>query len=374
MIPLRLSTNEMFRNALFLAFSALFLLFSTVSLNAQFEEESARAAYELRMKGEILYAAAMLEKLTSQGKTEQGLVQYEMARTRTHQQLGGANWAGPDMIIGQSQWALSENPGNLLFAYYDAECRFGKAYISLMEENENASKDISQATEKLEKVLEMGPDFHEVRVQLVEIYSQLPEELAGNMEKAESHAAFLENRDPYFGMLARDAMLPDSLSRVEFWKKKVKENPKDTRMAVKLGKAYLLEGNIDEARPLFESAMKEDQKHNILWLQIARYHMYQVMWGQGEAQNELPLAEEAINLYLESKPEPIAPMRAWALGKLSMFKSYSGQEEEAKRLMNEATALDPSFSKATGLPAFDLYVPPGELYDSGDYVSFLRPF
>ena len=32
------------------------------------------------------------------------------------------------------------------------------------------------------------------------------------------------------------------------------------------------------------------------------------------------------------------------------------------------------FSKASGLPGFDLYVPHGEIYRSGDYETFLRPF
>ena len=67
-------------------------------------------------------------------------------------------------------------------------------------------------------------------------------------------------------------------------------------------------------------------------------------------------------------------MKAWAIGKLAMFNKFQGKEEEFNRLMNEAMALDPSFSKASGLPGLDLYVPPGEIYRSGDYESFLRPF
>jgi len=127
--------------------SVLALLNFTLNLNAQFKEESARVAYELRMQGEILYAAAMLEKLTQQKKTEGGLVMYEMARVREHQRLGGAEWAGR-MIIDQSQWALSQDPQNLLFNYYDARARFQKAYISLMTDGETAGEDIRDAVEK----------------------------------------------------------------------------------------------------------------------------------------------------------------------------------------------------------------------------------
>jgi tetratricopeptide (TPR) repeat protein len=363
-----------FRKA-FIPFISL-ILFSNIpfNINAQFKEESARAAWELRMNEEILYARAMLQKLINQKKTEGGLVHYEMARIKEHQSNGGADWVTADQIIGSSKRAVSEDPQNLLFAYFDAQCRFRKAYVSMMSEGKTAGEDINAAVEKLERVLELDPDFHEVRVQLVEIYARLPEDLAGDKEMAELHASYLEDRDPYFGILARAAMLPDSVSRVDFWKENREKNRKDTRIAIKLGKAYLLDGKIDQARPLFESAMNEDPKHNILLLHMARYHMYQVMWDQGKAPEELPLAEAAIRKYLESEPEPISPMKTWALGKLAMFRRFSGQEEEFKRLLAEAETLDPSFSKASGLPGFDLYIPPGEIHRSGDYQTFLRPF
>jgi len=343
-------------------------------VSAQFKEESARAAYDLRMDGEILYAAAMLEKLQNQGKTEKGLVQYEMARTREHQRNGGAQWVTSDVIIGSMQWALREDPENLLFIHYDAQSSFGKAYMSMMQEGETAGQDIADAVDKLEKVLTLDPDFHQVRMQLVEIYGQLPEDLAGEKEKAEMHTSYLEEKDLYFGMLAREAMLPENASPIDYWKEKRNDHMNDTRIAIKLGKAYLLDGNIEEARPLLMSAINEDPKYNILYLQIARYHMYQAMWDQGKAEEELPLSKAAIKQYLESEPEPIAPLRAWAIGKLAMFNRFSGDMEEFNRLNKEANALDPSFSKASGLPGLDLYVPPGEIYRSSDYTSFLRPF
>ncbi|MFC2115156.1 tetratricopeptide repeat protein [Bacteroidota bacterium] len=373
MKTLRKAQAKRFRNYLILFISVFLFLNFPFNLNAQFAEESARAAYDLRMDGEILYARAMLQKLINQQKTEGGLVHYEMARTRDHQQLGGAN-LNPNGIITSTKRAVEEDPESVLFAVADAGARFGKAYVSMMQEGKTAGEDIIEAIESLEKVLKLDPDFHEVRVHLVEIYSQLPEDLAGDKEMAEVHASYLEEKDLYFGLLAREAMLPDSVSRVDFWKEKSEKNKKDTRIAVKLGKAYLLDGNIKEARPLFESAMNEDPKYNILLLHIARYHMYQVMWDQGKAGEELPLAETAIKQYLESEPEPIAPLKAWAIGKLATFSKFQGKEEEFDRLIKEAVALDPSFSKASGLPGFDLYVPPGEIYRSGDYETFLRPF
>ena len=70
--------------------SVFLVLYFPLNLDAQFKEESARAAFELRMNGEILYAHAMLQKLIDLEKTEGGLVHYEMARTKEHQSNGGA--------------------------------------------------------------------------------------------------------------------------------------------------------------------------------------------------------------------------------------------------------------------------------------------
>jgi tetratricopeptide (TPR) repeat protein len=227
---------------------------------------------------------------------------------------------------------------------------------------------------KLEKVLVMDPDFHELRVRLVEIYSQLPEDMGGNPGKAGKYATYLEGKDPWFGMLARDAMLPDSLSRVDFWKEQLKAHKKDIRVSVKLGMAYLLEEDIPEAIPLLEAAIKQDPKYNLLLAQLGRYHMYQAMWHREKADEELPLAEEAYLSYLASSPPPPAHMQAWVKGHLSNIKRFSGDQEGAETIKREAFAMDPSYSKASGMPGKDLYVPPGNLYRSGDYVSFLRPF
>ncbi len=353
----------------------VFVISSTLTeLHAQFKEESARMAYELRMQGDILYAAAMLEKLMQQGKHENGLVPYEMARLREHQSNGGAEWIKPETIIGLSKWAVEMDPNNLVFVVHDANCRFNKAYMSMMMESNTAAEDVGDCVEKLEKVLAMDPDFHEIRVKLVEIYAHLPEDMGGNPGKAGKYATYLENQDPWFGMLARDAMLPDSLSRVDFWKEQMKAHKKDIRISVKLGMAYLLEDNIAEATPLLEAAVNQDPGYNYLLAQLGRYHMYQVMWHRDKADEELPQAEEAYQNYMASSPAPPSYMQAWVKGHLSNIKRFSGDQEGAETMKREALALDPSYSKASGMPGKYLYVPPGDLYRSGDYISFMRPF
>ena len=133
-------------------------------------------------------------------------------------------------------------------------------------------------------------------------------------------------------------------------------------------------GNLEEARPLFDEVIQSDPSSNTLILDIARHHMYKVMRDRSKAEVELPLAEAALREYLSLEPEPIAPLKAWTLSNLARIKFFSGQEEEGKQLMEKAKTLDPFFSKASDVPGMEIYIPPGEIYRSGEYSSFLRPF
>ena len=146
------------------------------------------------------------------------------------------------------------------------------------------------------------------------------------------------------------------------------------RVKKQLGLAYLEEGNLEEARPLFEEVIQSDPSCNTLILDIARHHMYQVMRDRSKAEVELPLAEAALGEYLSLEPEPIAPLKGWTLSNLGRIKFFSGQEEEGKQLMAKARALDPFFSQASDVPGMEIYIPPGEIYRCGEYSSFLRPF
>ena len=354
------------------AFIFVLSLLGLEDLSGQFKEESVQAAYDLRMNGEIWYARAMLNKLNDQGQKD-GLAHYEIARLKMAQMLGGVN-IQMDGIINSAKQALKADSGNAAYAYLEASTRFGKAYMSIMKEAESAKMHVDEAVICFERVLELKPDYHEARMQLVEIYHALPEDMGGDKEKAAAHARHLKEMDWFFGAQAGEIMRPEETGRVEYWQQAWKENGKDMRVQKQLGMAYLADGNLVEAKPIFKKLMESDPVNNTLALHIARYHMYQVMWDRSKAEVELPLAEAAIREYLSLEPEPIAPLKAWAIGNLAKIKFFSGDQEEGAKLMAKAKALDPVFSKASACPGMELYISPGEIYRSGEYSSFLRPF
>ena len=68
--------------------------------------------------------------------------------------------------------------------------------------------------------------------------------------------------------------------------------------------------------------------------------------------------------YIKSKP--IQPMLAYALGVQSKYEgfgswdsypSHLGDKEQAQALFKQTEVLDPYFSKATGAPKPDLFIP-----------------
>ncbi|TSA54735.1 MAG: hypothetical protein D4R38_01860 [Dehalococcoidia bacterium] len=115
-----------------------------------------------------------------------------------------------------------------------------------------------------------------------------------------------------------------------------------------------------------------DSSMQILWLDLARYYMMGVMQNKDLADSLLPISAMYTRQYLASKPAPIIPLQAYATGMLVKTEMFTGHKEEAEKLMEEAKALDPYFSRAFGIPGPSLFEPPDKI--SYHFTSFFRPF
>lgn len=148
-----------------LAFILMLSLLGSTDLSAQFAEESVLVAYELRMKGETRYARAMLQKLLDRDQAV-GMADYEFARLKMAQMMGGSN-VNISSIINSARQAVKTDSGNVAFAYTETSALFGQAYRAIMEEAENAKQLVSEAIACFERVVELKPDYHEARMQLM---------------------------------------------------------------------------------------------------------------------------------------------------------------------------------------------------------------
>jgi hypothetical protein len=100
--------------------------------------------------------------------------------------------------------------------------------------------------------------------------------------------------------------------------------------------------------------------------------MMKVMQNRDAAEEELPKSKEYIEQYLASMPAPIPPLKAYALGMLVKIEMFSGNKEEAEKIMEEAKRIDPYFSRAFGIPSLAQFESPDKL--DHHFVSFFSPF
>lgn len=328
-------------------------------------------AFELRISGKVDEAKFLLEQVIAKDSTN-AMAHYEMARLNFYLLTGGGG-VSLDDINTHINKAVSSDPDNVIYAYYHAIIGFMNAYMGMQMGQENKLKEnVIEACERFEKVISIKPDYVEPMLYLVEIYGQLPPEMGGDSLKAVYYAETLAKTDAYYGARARAALLPTGTDLVKFWEDQIGLNGRTPEFLRQVGIACLFNDNAEQAEMYFAEAMKADASENLLMLDLGRYHVMKVMQDKELAAEELPLAKECFEKYLYTKPEPIVPMKAYTLGLMARIEMFSGNQEEGKKLMEEANALDKYFSKASGAPGQLLFEPPDKICHH--YFSFFSPF
>ena len=240
-------------------------------------------------------------------------------------------------------------------------------------DNQTDAKEKTQAfVSAYEHVLALKPDYHEARLALVEYLKMLPPEKGGDPAKAEKYARELEHADAVLGAQAREMMLPEGTDLIVFWQRVLESNPGNADVLERLGKACFYEDKDEQGIDYIKQAIQLDAGKSILHLDIARYYMYQAMRDRDKLKELAPKMDEAYMAYIDSRPKPVNSMLAYAKGSLGRIKSHVGDKEYANKLLKEAKALDPNFSKATGIPDQNLFIPPDQIPRGFDY--FTRPF
>lgn len=327
-------------------------------------------AYELRMNGKVDEAKALLESILAKDSTN-AMAHYEMARLKHYMLTGGAGIKIDDILASINK-AVTLDPQNVTYAYYKAIASFLNAFMTMQTGQGDVKNNVAQTCADFEKVLTLKPDYYEPRLYLVEIYGMLPRDMGGDSVQAIAYADKLAKMDGYFGAKAKADLEPEGTDMVKFWNELLLANEKNPKLLMELGRAYLYADDLTNAEKFFNEAIRSDPSNNILILDLARYHMYKVMQNKDLAATELPVAKTFIEKYLNSKPEPVIPLKAYAIGALARCEMFLGNQAEAEKLMGEAKAIDPYFSRASGVPTLLLFDPPDQI--SHHFFSFFRPF
>ncbi len=333
-------------------------------------DKKAEAAYWLRMNGKVDAAKGLLDSILSDDSTF-AIAYYEKARLNHYLLIGGGQVSISDILTPASK-AVQYDPSNVTYAYYKALITFFNAFFAMETGQGDIKPHVENACREFEKVLAMKPDYCEAMLYLVEFYGLLPGDMGGDSAKAASWADKLATLDGYFGAKAKAVLSKEGTDLVKYWEDLLALNGKQPNYLMEAGKACLFAGNPEKAEEYFNEAIQSDQEKNILILDLARYHIMKVMQNQEVAATELPLAKTYIEKYLNTKPEPIVPLKAYATGWLGQIEMFRGNQAEAEKRIGEAKALDPYFSRASGIPTLLLFDPPDQI--SHHYFSFFSWF
>lgn len=343
---------------------------ASCSLAGDKHDKEVLKAFHLRMDGRVDQAKALLDSLISADSTN-AMAFYELARLNHYKLTGGGGTTFSDIITPIDKAAALE-PKNATYAYYKALASFLNAFMYLQQGQGDVKAAVEETASNFEKVLAIKPDYGEAMLYLVDIYGQLPPEMGGDRIKAEDYAKKLAIIDRYLGFKAEADLVPEGTDMVKYWEELLADAPDNPSLMMEAGKACLFAVSLENAERYFDQAMRADPSKNILLLDLGRYHMMKVMQNQELAATELPEAIKCFERYLASSPEPIIPMKAFTLGLISIIARFQGHEEEAGKLLDEASALDPYFSRAMGVPTQLLFDPPDQI--SHHYFSFFSWF
>jgi len=356
---------------LFLASDIVFACITSGPYFGQELDTTVQKAYDLRMQGKVDTAKAILEQVVLQNPNN-AAAYYELARIQIHRALGMGTRETLFDMIGEAKniidKAVELNPKDVIYTTFSGHVGFLQAYFSLMT-GEQSKEKLAIAVESYESALKLKPDYYQVMLYLIELYSQFPEEAGGDKSKAEQYVLHLEGIGGVFGAKATSILLSEEADKVDYWQKVLKKYEGNADVLEELGKAYLGADKVDSAVACFENAIELDPKKASLFLDLSRYYSF---LGMRAGDNKELLSkcvmsgDSAIVRYIETKP--IQPMLAYALGVRGKFKFFLGDQEQGKVLFKEAEALDPYFSKATGAPGADLFIPPGEISENHSYL------
>ncbi len=333
-------------------------------------EKEVQKAFELRINGKVDEAKILLDEILAKDSTN-AMAWYEMARLKHYMLVGGGDVKTAD-ILATINKAVSLEPENVTYSYYKGIASFLNAFMAMEMGQGEVKNKIAETSAQFEKVLVLKPDYHEARLYLVEIYGFLPAEMGGDSLKAVEQAGKLASMDGYFGAKARAAVASQGIELEKFWEDLLAADAKNPELMMEAGRSYLYKDDPKNAEKYFDQAIAVDPSKKVLILDLARYYIMTVMQNKDLAPTNLPQAKAFLEKYLKSSPEPIIPLKTYAMGLLARVEMFLGNQTEAEKLMNAAKFLDPYFSRASGVPTMLLFDLPDQICHH--YFSFFSPF
>jgi hypothetical protein len=330
-------------------------------------------AYQLRVNGKADQAETMLRQHLKSDSTD-ALAWFELARTCHHIFLGKGEFT-PEAwqeVTGFALQAVRYAPDNEVYAYYYAYYRFLNAFISMMRQLPDVGEKVNQTCDAYNAVLQLNPKCNAAKFYLIDIYGMLPPEMGGDRAKAEAIVNGMKGDERIYYAMAQARLLPDTANLVAYWQHVGQETGMGAQVKEELGRAYLLKSDTENGVKYYMEAIQADESKKHLTMNLVRYHLMAAQQDPSAKEAHLKSATDLVNGYLQSDPEPVPTLKAYAYSTLSMINMFGGDQEAGNQYREMADAIDPYCSKATGMAPDMLYCPPEKV--KIQYSSFFMPF
>jgi tetratricopeptide (TPR) repeat protein len=330
-------------------------------------------AYQLRMNGKADKAEEMLRTYLAKDTTD-ALAYFELSRTR-QQLLGGLDRMFTENelkeVMDLSAKAVRLDPKNEVFAFYYAICSLLDGFVSMMT-GQDAKDKVTRTCGLFQNVLEINPGCYPAKLYLMDLYGLLPPEMGGDREKAMAITDGMKSQDKTCYAMAQVRLMPDTANPVDFWKTAAAQIGMNNRVQEELGRAYLLRQDSENGEKNYLEVIKADPSKIYLTMNLARYYAMMAQQNPANRDNCLTKADEMVNTYLQSVPEPVLTLKAHAYQIQAMISSFRGDQAAVAKYSELATTTDPYCSRASGMPPDILYFPPDNI--KINYISFFMPF
>jgi tetratricopeptide (TPR) repeat protein len=284
-------------------------------------------AFEMRMAGDAEGARDLLVAALAAG-IDDAVAHFELSRT--HFYLGEL-----------AEAAVRLAPENARYLYV-AGMTSGYRSIDLHNEGKTDEGDavLAAALEHLETVLEVDPDRHEARFELVQEYMDTGEE-----SRAQAHRDVLAVRSP--GHHAMLSVFAGEEGVMALCEQAVADNPNAPVAHAALAWACVLAGDIERVFAHIDTALGLDPAYSRLLLELAA--------GLMSEQEGWSVALEAAERYLALEPPPPRPLRAYAKFIIGHIYDLQGDATRRDSLIAEVEALDANVWASTWPPPAFLF-------------------
>mgnify|MGYP005992370701 CR=1 FL=1 len=223
----------------------------------------------------------------------------------------------------------------------------GSTYIDKLNKIENfISKGSAalKAKKNLLKAVEINPSHINARVLLSNFYMNSPVIVGGSTKNAKIQANEIVKYDAVMGtnLLATIALKNKDYNSAENYYLKVLElDAKNQRIRYSLSSLYYEAKNYQNAFKFAEASIKQFPKF------LQGYYQYAKI--ASTTKQNIELAIYYIQYFINNADENSFPKAHWAYYRLGLLEHLRGNKEDAKKAINSALKLKPSFSQAEDL-------------------------